>query len=87
VQEQLMGRKYDISLRGVDNALCALLESCLKLDAKNISMEIKGGDRATDKRNDICRLGGEFVRQFLVVGDQVGDIDVAVVLLYKDILT
>jgi hypothetical protein len=81
-----MGWEHDISLRGVDDALCALLESCLELDAKTISMKFKDGDRKTDKRDDICRLGGEFVSQFLVVGDQVGDIDVAVVLLYKDIL-
>jgi hypothetical protein len=41
----------------------------------------------TDQRNDVGRFGGEFVCQFLVVGNKVGDVNVTVVLLDKDILT
>jgi hypothetical protein len=40
----------------------------------------------TDERDDVCRLGGELVGQFLVVRNQMGNIDIAVVLLDENVL-
>ena len=39
------------------------------------------------QRNDLSGLGGEFVRQLLIVGNQVGNVNIAVVLLDEDILS
>ena len=38
------------------------------------------------QRNDICRLGCELVRQLFVVGNEVRNVDIAVVLLDQNIL-
>lgn len=42
--------------------------------------------RTTYQRDDVCRLRSEFVRQLLVVGNQVCDVNVAVILLHERIL-
>lgn len=41
----------------------------------------------THERNDFCWLGGEFVSKFFVKVNQVVDLNVAVVLLEKGILS
>ena len=42
--------------------------------------------REAYERNDLCGLGGEFVGKLFVVGDQVSDVDVAIVFLDKSVL-
>ena len=42
--------------------------------------------RATYQRDNICRFGGELVGQLFVVGNQVGNIDVAVIMFDENIL-
>lgn len=42
--------------------------------------------KKTHKRDDLSRLRRELVSELLVIGDQVRNVNVAVILLYQDIL-
>lgn len=85
VKEELMWGKGNVPLRGIDDSLGALFQGRLELGMW--SEGYKGEHIArTDQGDDVGGFSGEFVGQFLVVGDQVGDVNVTVVLLDKHIL-
>lgn len=65
---------------GVEDLLGACLERCFELKSRQLR---KSGKRlhSSYDRYYVCRLIVQSVCQLLVEGDEVGDVDVAVVLL------
>lgn len=72
-------------LRGVDNAMGALLQSRFELVSVS-SMSYRPQCRPY-QRNSIRWLCLQLVRQFFVVGYQVRNVNIAVVLLYQHVLS
>ena len=85
MEKQLVFRKGDVaSFLGRENdTVCALFDCRFKL--KNFSLDLQC--RALDhyQRNYICRLCLESVCQLFIVRNEVRNVNIAVVLLYKDI--
>ena len=43
-------------------------------------------ERSLEKRDDVCGVARDFVCKFFIVGDQMGNVDIAEVLLDQDVL-
>ena len=56
------------------------------LQTTNTISNIQDPRVVTYQRDDVCGLGREFVGQLFVVGNQVCDVNIAVILLYERIL-
>mgnify|MGYP001233477074 CR=1 FL=1 len=81
-----MRREFNVSLVGVHNMPGALFQSRLELCI--ISDQILNNKlHCTNQRNDVGRLCGKLVGKLFVVRDEVRNINVAVVLLYQDVLS
>ena len=70
---------------GVEDALCAGFERCFELTL-TLAHHLCGEVDVTDYRYDFGRLVVESMRQVLVEGDEMRNVNVAVVLLGQDIL-
>lgn len=87
MDEELMLGEIDLVwfLRRVHDSVCALLQRFLKLSS--ISLGSLMGSAATHQRHNLSRLGLKFMGEFLVVGNQMGDIHVAEILFHEDVLS
>lgn len=84
MEQKLMFWELDVLLRGVYDALSAGLEGGFELSSSgDASADIA---RATYQRYDLCWVLREVLRELVVVDYEMGDIDVAVVLLHQNIL-
>lgn len=82
VQKKLVGRKGDVPLTGVDDSASAVLKGQFKLCEVSTKQHRNKFVDSTYQRNHISRLSGQFVRQLLIVRDQVGNVYIAVVLFH-----
>lgn len=76
-------------LRGINDTIGALLESCLKLWGQLVCFFaiLLRFPKAigTYQRNYFRRFSGELVRQFFIIGDQMCNVDITVVLLNEHV--
>jgi hypothetical protein len=83
VEEQLVLGQLNVLLRGVDDALRAALERRFKLCGSAVHA---ARVRRAYQWDDFGGVLRQVLRQLVVVDDEVGDVNVAVVLLDKHIL-
>lgn len=84
MEQQLMLGQLDVSLRGIDDALCACLEGGFEL--QTLSTRPARGAYEAYQGNHIGGVLDKFVRQLLVDRDEVCDVNIAVILLDEHIL-
>ena len=87
MKKELVLWKADVVglLGWVDDTICALLQGTLKLS--RVSNVMSQEDIDNHQGYDVCWLRGELMGKLFVVGYEMGNVDVAIVLLYQDILS
>jgi hypothetical protein len=85
MEQKLMFRQNNIALRRIYNTMGTFLESYLKLLCLSAICSHQISNSSTDEWYDLCRLCNKSMGQFFIERDEMGDINVAIILLEKNI--